>query len=165
MSEIMRTIEIDFDVHKAIEAERQSFSEVPNAVLRRLLKLGPGASVMPTANGIGGAWTGKGVTLTKLTKAPDLCFKLRNDEEEPRPVLSVHEALFVECKPIDKSHSAGGRYCDDGLCRLVCRLGTDRRARAHVRTTLRPVGYEQEFDDCDPGLARLARPPACRHAR
>lgn len=56
---------------------------------------------------------------TKLTKAPDLCFKLRNDEEEPRPVLSTHEALFVECKPIDKAHAAGGKYCDDGLCRFV----------------------------------------------
>jgi hypothetical protein len=57
--------------------------------------------------------------LTKLTKAPDLCFKLRNDEEENRPVLSAHDALFVECKPVDKAHPAGSRYCDDGLCRFV----------------------------------------------
>ncbi len=56
---------------------------------------------------------------TRPTKAPDLCFKLRNDEEEPRPVLSEHDALFVECKPIDKSHAAGSRYCDDGLNRFV----------------------------------------------
>jgi len=56
---------------------------------------------------------------TKLMKAPDLCFRLRNDEEEPRPVLSTHDALFVECKPIDKKHSAGSKYCDDGLCRFV----------------------------------------------
>lgn len=57
--------------------------------------------------------------LTKLTKAPDVCFKLRNDEEEPRPVLSEHDALFVECKPVDKTHAAGGKYCDDGLNRFV----------------------------------------------
>jgi hypothetical protein len=57
--------------------------------------------------------------LTKLTKAPDLCFKLRNDEEEPRPVVSAHDALFVECKPVDKAHAAGGKYCDDGLSRFV----------------------------------------------
>lgn len=57
--------------------------------------------------------------LSKLTKAPDLCFKLRNDEEEPRPVLSEYDALFVECKPIDANHSAGSKYCDDGLCRFV----------------------------------------------
>jgi hypothetical protein len=55
---------------------------------------------------------------TKLTKTPDLCFKLRNDEED-RPVLSEHEALFVECKPVDGTHSVGGKYCDDGLCRFV----------------------------------------------
>jgi hypothetical protein len=55
----------------------------------------------------------------KLTKTPDLCFKLRNDEEEYRPVLSEHEALFVECKPVDGTHSVGGKYCDDGLCRFV----------------------------------------------
>ena len=57
--------------------------------------------------------------LTKLTKSPDLCFKLRNDEEEPQPVVSGHDALFVECKPVDGTHSAGSKYCDDGLCRFV----------------------------------------------
>lgn len=57
--------------------------------------------------------------LSRLTKSPDLCFKLRNDEEEPNPVLSEHDALFVECKPVDRTHSAGGKYCDDGLCRFV----------------------------------------------
>lgn len=56
---------------------------------------------------------------TKFAKAPDLCFKLRNDEEEPRPVLSEHDALFVECKPVDRTHAAGSKYCDDGLCRFV----------------------------------------------
>ena len=38
MSEIA-TIEIDFDIHKRIEMERQSFTESPNDVLRRLLGL------------------------------------------------------------------------------------------------------------------------------
>jgi len=56
---------------------------------------------------------------TKITKAPDLCFKLRNDAEEPRPVLSAHDALFVECKPVDRTHPAGSRYCDDGLTRFM----------------------------------------------
>ena len=37
----LRTIQIDFDVHKKIESERQSFSEQPNDVLRRLLGLAP----------------------------------------------------------------------------------------------------------------------------
>jgi hypothetical protein len=34
-----RTIEIDFDVHKLIEANRNNFSESANVVLRRLLRL------------------------------------------------------------------------------------------------------------------------------
>jgi hypothetical protein len=35
----MRTIEIDFDIHKLIEAERRGFDEPANDALRRLLKL------------------------------------------------------------------------------------------------------------------------------
>jgi hypothetical protein len=57
--------------------------------------------------------------LTKLMKTPDLCFKLRNDDEEPRRAVSEHDALFVECKPVDKTHAVGSKYCDDGLCRFV----------------------------------------------
>ena len=56
---------------------------------------------------------------TRLAKAPDLCFKLRHDESEPRMVLSEFDALFVECKPVDSTHAAGGKYCDDGLIRFV----------------------------------------------
>lgn len=55
----------------------------------------------------------------KLAKAPDLCFKLRHDEIEPRRVLAAHDALFVECKPVDARHAAGGKYCDDGVIRFV----------------------------------------------
>jgi hypothetical protein len=57
---------------------------------------------------------------TKLTKAPDLFFKLRDDEHEYRPVLSEHDGLFIEAKPVDDAHSAGSKYCDDGLNRFVC---------------------------------------------
>ena len=35
----LRTIEIDFDIHKLIELERKSFDESEYVVLRRLLKL------------------------------------------------------------------------------------------------------------------------------
>jgi hypothetical protein len=35
----LTSIEIDFDIHKMIEAERRSFSEKPYVALRRLLKL------------------------------------------------------------------------------------------------------------------------------
>jgi hypothetical protein len=55
----------------------------------------------------------------KLAKAPDLSFKLRDSSTERRPVISSHDALFVECKPVDPGHAAGGAYCDDGLVRFV----------------------------------------------
>ena len=56
---------------------------------------------------------------SRPTKTPDLCFKLRHDEAEPRFVVSEFDALFVECKPIDRNHAAGGKYCDEGLIRFV----------------------------------------------
>ena len=56
---------------------------------------------------------------TRLGKSPDLRFKLRHDDCEPRMVLSEYDALFVECKPVDSTHPAGSKYCDDGLIRFV----------------------------------------------
>jgi hypothetical protein len=56
---------------------------------------------------------------SRLTKTPDLFFKLRDDESEPRPVLSEFEGLFVEAKPVDNTHAVGTKYCDDGLIRFV----------------------------------------------
>lgn len=63
----MRTIEIDFEVHKAIELERRSFDEAPNTALRRLLGIAPaetgensdpkGTALPSTA---GRSWVGKG---------------------------------------------------------------------------------------------------------
>ena len=47
---------------------------------------------------------------------PDLVFDLNRDS---LPVLPSHDALVVECKPVDKDHSAGGDYCDKGLRRFV----------------------------------------------
>ncbi|MFZ1934872.1 MAG: hypothetical protein WCB27_13280 [Thermoguttaceae bacterium] len=49
-------------------------------------------------------------------KMPDLVFDLSRDS---LPVLPTHDALTVECKPVDKNHSAGGDYCDKGLRRFV----------------------------------------------
>lgn len=56
---------------------------------------------------------------TKLSKAPDLCFRLKRDDVEAYEGLSEFDALFVECKPVDEVHPAGSRYCDDGLIRFV----------------------------------------------
>jgi hypothetical protein len=54
-----------------------------------------------------------------LSKAPDLFFKLRDYETEPRSVLSEHDGLFIEAKPVDATHAAGRIYCDEGLIRFV----------------------------------------------
>jgi hypothetical protein len=48
-----------------------------------------------------------------------MCFKLRHDERETRPVIPEFDALFVECKPVDAKHPVGSKYCDDGLIRFV----------------------------------------------
>jgi hypothetical protein len=55
----------------------------------------------------------------KLAKTPDLSFKFRHADVESRSVVSSHDALFVECKPVDAGHAAGSAYCDDGLIRFV----------------------------------------------
>jgi hypothetical protein len=55
----------------------------------------------------------------ELAKTPDLSFKLRHADSEPRPVVSAQDALFIECKPVDADHPAGSAYCDDGLIRFV----------------------------------------------
>jgi len=60
----LRTIEIDFDVHKKIELERSSFAESPNEVLRRLLKIsGQSPTLSEALVNAGRPWSGKGVTL------------------------------------------------------------------------------------------------------
>jgi hypothetical protein len=54
-----------------------------------------------------------------LAKTPDLCFRLRDDSHEPRRIIPEFDALFIECKPVDVTHPAGGKYCDDGLIRFI----------------------------------------------
>jgi hypothetical protein len=56
---------------------------------------------------------------TVLTKTPDLFFKLRDDDNQRARVLSEFDGLFIEAKPIDSTHQAGSKYCDDGLIRFV----------------------------------------------
>lgn len=60
-----RTIDVDLEIHKIIEKERQTFSETPNVVLRRLL----GLDVAAKAN-TGGtrSWYGNGVELPHGTE-------------------------------------------------------------------------------------------------
>ncbi len=76
----MKTIEIDFDVHRLIELERRGFEEPENAALRRLLKLPAGpppSQVILGAEAYSGnvenpknaaAWSWKGVVLPHATE-------------------------------------------------------------------------------------------------
>lgn len=49
-------------------------------------------------------------------KKPDLVFGLARDEPL---ILSSLDALFVECKPVGKSHPIGSHYCDKGTSRFI----------------------------------------------
>lgn len=65
----MRTIEIDLDIHKLIEAERRSFSETPNEVLRRLLLLQKAQAKTSDINDTPPRdWHGKGISLPHGTE-------------------------------------------------------------------------------------------------
>lgn len=70
---MFRTIEIDLDVHKAIEAARIDFKEQPNEVLRRMLGIDKrkptSASAIPkSTNSSSDAWAYKGVILPSGTR-------------------------------------------------------------------------------------------------
>jgi hypothetical protein len=54
---------------------------------------------------------------THLAKKPDLVFDLKRDAL--RDLLHTHDALFVECKPVDKKHPIRSDYCDAGLRRFI----------------------------------------------
>ena len=65
----MRTIEVDFDVHKRIEMERRGFDEPPNVALRRLIGLPeahPQSTIQSASAGSG--WSGDGVELPNGTR-------------------------------------------------------------------------------------------------
>lgn len=60
-----RSIDIDFEVHKAIELERRGFGETPNEVLRRMLGIDVSRADRPEPNSVmpvdeGRPWVGKG---------------------------------------------------------------------------------------------------------
>lgn len=51
-----------------------------------------------------------------INKRPDIFFDLKRDK---LPVLSDQDGLFVECKPVDSSHTVLSCYCNKGLVRFV----------------------------------------------
>lgn len=114
----MRTIEIDFEVHKAIELERRSFDETPTTVLRRLLGIEPAEAEqdkeaeMSTALSArdGGPWVGKGKS-AGLTLAHGT--ELRMHYNDQRFTGRVDNGALVIGEKRFSSPSAAAR----GLCR------------------------------------------------
>jgi hypothetical protein len=53
---------------------------------------------------------------TSLDKMPDLTIGLIN---RPAGIINSQDFIFVECKPVDAAHGAGGHYCDKGIRRFV----------------------------------------------
>lgn len=101
-----RTIEIDFAVHKRIEADRTSFGESANDVLRRLLGIGGTvAAAKPTPTEGGRAWTGKGVTLPSGTQ-------LRMNYNG-RAIAGVVEdgVWLIDDRPFTSPSAAAGEIC------------------------------------------------------
>lgn len=49
-------------------------------------------------------------------KMPDL---LVDFIDRPAGAMNSQHGLFIECKPVDRSHPAGSAYCDAGLVRFV----------------------------------------------
>jgi len=49
-------------------------------------------------------------------KKPDLAFFLRR---ETLSVMSTHDAIFAECKPVDSNHGVEAHYCKLGIARFV----------------------------------------------
>jgi hypothetical protein len=103
----MRTIEIDLDIHKVIEAERRSFDEPEYIALRRILKLGAPQGAKsgngPTAPSNNGAWSGKGVTLPAGTE-----FRMEYRGKEHRGIIDNSDWVVGGKRFKSPSAAAGG---------------------------------------------------------
>lgn len=107
-----RTIDIDFEVHKRIELERQSFTETPNDVLCRLLGIAlsePVAVTVPQV-GEGRPWVGKGKS-TGLTLPHGS--ELQMDYNDQRFTGRVDNGSLV----FERRRFASPSGAADSLCR------------------------------------------------
>lgn len=51
-----------------------------------------------------------------LDKMPDLLIEF---VDRPAGAMNSQHGLFIECKPVDATHTAGAHYCDKGIIRFV----------------------------------------------
>lgn len=106
---------------------------------------------------------------TVITKTPDLFFKLRDDEGRRIGVRSEFDGLFIEAKPVDCTHPAGSKYCDDGLIRFVrgdyAWAMQEAMMLAYARDSRTIVGHlipEMTKSDRMTSLGTAQLPEACR---
>jgi hypothetical protein len=78
----------------------------------------------------------------KLDKMPDLHVSILGRTD----VRRSQDGIFVECKPVDVTHTAGAHYCDKGIIRFV------RGDYAWAMTTALMVGYAAGGYTIDPKL-------------
>ena len=67
--------------------------------------------------------------------------------DRPSGVMNSQHGLFIECKPVDRKHSAGSAYCDEGLIRFV------RGDYAWAMQSAMMVGYAREGYSLVPKLS------------
>jgi len=97
-----RTIEIDFDIHKLIEAEKKGFSESDNIALRRLLKLSVQATASVSA-AAGREWRDEGVTLPHGTEV-----RMTYNKRLHSGIIDDGQWLFEGVRYSSPSAAAGG---------------------------------------------------------
>jgi hypothetical protein len=93
---------------------------------------------------------------TKKSKKPDLCFDLHRENRVDWDQLQ--DALFAECKPVDKSHSLNGHYCALGKdCTGIERFVIGDYAWAMQEAMM--IGYVRDGFRIHPHLAKSLADP------
>ena len=77
-----------------------------------------------------------------LDKMPDLHVAIIGRDN----VRPSQDGIFIECKPVDRTHTAGVHYCDKGIIRFV------RGDYAWAMTTAMMIAYAADGYDIDPKL-------------
>ena len=80
-----------------------------------------------------------------IDRMPDLAIALVDRKNIGLP---SEDELFIECKPVDKTHPVGQKYCHDGLIRFV------RGDYAWAMVDAMMIGYVREGYNINPKLVK-----------
>ena len=101
----------------------------------------------------------KNFNATKISKKPDLMFYLRRENRHEWD--QCQDALFTECKPVDRQHSLRGHYCAvDKDCTGIERFIIGDYAWAMEEAFM--IGYVRDGIQIVPDLAKALREPSRR---